>query len=68
MYVSSHLIVRIIWHISIESFSYCFNVCSEGVLYVGRVGPEVLFSCDRCCFDVFAVSVDYATCFVSLIV
>ena len=26
--------------------------------------PGVLFKCDGCCFDMFAVSGDYAACFV----
>ena len=32
----------------------------------GELVPQVLFGCDGCCFVVFAVSVDYAACFVSL--
>ena len=30
---------------------------------LGELVLEVLFGCDGCCFDVFAVSVDYVACF-----
>ena len=30
---------------------------------LGELVPEVLFACDGCCFDVFAVCVDYVTYF-----
>ena len=30
---------------------------------LGKLVPEVLFGCNGCCFDMFAVSVDYAACF-----
>ena len=30
---------------------------------LGQLVPKVLFGCDGCCFDVFAVSVDYVACF-----
>ena len=29
---------------------------------LGELVPKVLFDSDRCCFDVFAVSVDYVVC------